>query len=38
VADSEPISATVVDSDATPGTYEHPELLYKITIIEHPLT
>ena len=34
VADSEPISATVVDSDATPGTYEHPELPYEITVNE----
>ena len=31
-ADCEPISATVVDSDATPGTYAHPELPYEITI------
>jgi hypothetical protein len=30
----EPISATVVDSDATPGTHEHPELPYEITAIE----
>ena len=28
--DSEPISATVVDSDATPETYEHPRLAYNI--------
>jgi len=34
VADSEPISATVVDSDATQGTYEHPELSYEVTAIE----
>ena len=33
-ADSEPISATVVDSDATLGTYEHPELPYEITVLE----
>ena len=33
-ADSEPISATVVDSDATPGAYEHPELPYEIRVIE----
>ena len=32
VADSESISATVVDSDATPGTYEHPKLPYKLVI------
>jgi hypothetical protein len=31
-ADCEPISATVVDSDATPGTYSHPELPYEVTI------
>ncbi|TQQ79975.1 VOC family protein [Halonotius terrestris] len=34
VADSEPISVSVVDSDATPGTYEHPELPYEITVAE----
>ncbi|RJX49705.1 hypothetical protein [Halonotius pteroides] len=34
VADSEPISATVVDSEATPGTYEHPKLPYEITVLE----
>lgn len=33
-ADSEPISATVVDSDAIPGTYAHPELPYEITVLE----
>jgi len=33
-ADSEPMGATVVDSDATPGTYEHPELPYEITVNE----
>ena len=32
VADSEPISVSVVDSDATPGTYEHPELPYEVSI------
>jgi catechol 2,3-dioxygenase-like lactoylglutathione lyase family enzyme len=34
VADSAPMGATVVDSDATPGTYEHPELPYEITVLE----
>ena len=34
VADSEPICATVVDSDAIPGTYAHPELPYEITVLE----
>ena len=34
VADCEPISATVVDSDATSGTYAHPELPYEITVSE----
>lgn len=34
VAASEPISVSVVDSDATPGTYEHPELPYEIRVIE----
>jgi hypothetical protein len=38
VADSEPISATVVDSDATPGTYAHPEVLYEITKIGENLS
>ena len=33
-ADSEPISATVVVSDVTPGTYGHPELPYEITVAE----
>jgi len=31
-ADSEPISVSVVDSDVTPGAYEHPELPYEITV------
>jgi hypothetical protein len=34
VADSEPMGATVVDSDATPGTYAHPDLPYKIKITD----
>jgi hypothetical protein len=34
VAASGPISATVVDSEATPGTYSHPELPYEITVVE----
>ena len=33
-ADSEPISATIVDGGATLGTYRHPELPYEITILE----
>lgn len=37
VAGSESISATVVDSDATPGTYEHPELPYEVTIISQTI-
>jgi hypothetical protein len=32
VADSEPTSVSVVDSDATPGTHEHPELPYEIAV------
>jgi hypothetical protein len=33
--DSELISATVVDSDATPRRDEHPELPYEIMIVEN---
>ena len=30
----EPMGVRVVDSDATPGTYRHPELPYDITVLD----
>jgi len=31
----EPLGATVVDDDATPGTHAHPELPYEVTVLDY---